>query len=425
MKDKRLTQKLETEKDTNINYKRIENQRIIENLEKSIKFGWTSRKGAKQLTKEQIPVLMEYLVFKQSNLKIRSTISVNSSIRPLLNMAVAIPKPFSMYKSQDLKKYIADLLKEGKTKNTLNILGMLMRQFFVWYYNNNKKKQKEMTSWIKCKIKKKQLNPTELLTLEDVKKMVDIASTPRNKYIPIALFESGLRLSEFTNVRIGDCTLEGTGSNEVLYIDANGKTGKRRVFLKDTVPYFKALVEEHPHKNDKNSHLLVSSGDCREHRIKLSIIAVGYTIKKLAEKANIQKHVYPHLFRHSRASQLAGLGFTEMELRQIFGWEKDSDMPSTYVHLNNQTTTNKLKKLHNISTNTQNQVKKNLFSPLTCSCGRQNPLNTVYCLTCKKELNVKKQEVARDFFNYLLNSKEFGEKFRQLCIEGAEKYKEN
>ena len=54
--------------------------------------------------------------------------------------------------------------------------------------------------------------------------------------------------------------------------------------------------------------------------------------KKIARKAGIEKKVYPHLFRHSRATQLARY-LTEMEMKIFFGWSKNSNMPSVYVHL--------------------------------------------------------------------------------------------
>ncbi len=48
--------------------------------------------------------------------------------------------------------------------------------------------------------------------------------------------------------------------------------------------------------------------------------------------AKLQKKVWPHLFRHTRLTELAKR-YTEAELRLIAGWETDSKMPGVYVHL--------------------------------------------------------------------------------------------
>ncbi len=49
--------------------------------------------------------------------------------------------------------------------------------------------------------------------------------------------------------------------------------------------------------------------------------------------AGIQKRgLYLHLFRHSRATELASY-LTEAQMKQYFGWVRNSDTPSVYVHM--------------------------------------------------------------------------------------------
>ncbi|MBI4210326.1 MAG: tyrosine-type recombinase/integrase [Candidatus Diapherotrites archaeon] len=50
----------------------------------------------------------------------------------------------------------------------------------------------------------KKLNPQEILTPEDIKALVTAAGSVRNKAIVFTLWESGCRISELLNARIGD-----------------------------------------------------------------------------------------------------------------------------------------------------------------------------------------------------------------------------
>jgi len=61
-------------------------------------------------------------------------------------------------------------------------------------------------------------------------------------------------------------------------------------------------------------------------------------LRKLAENAGIKKDVHPHLLRHSRATHLTQKGLNEPHLRKFFGWTRNSDTPSIYVHLSGRDT---------------------------------------------------------------------------------------
>ena len=64
-------------------------------------------------------------------------------------------------------------------------------------------------------------------------------------------------------------------------------------------------------------------------------------IKESFKGAGINKRVYPHLFRHSRATIMAS-HLTEFQMNQYFGWIQGSKMASTYVHLSGRDLDNAL-----------------------------------------------------------------------------------
>ena len=71
------------------------------------------------------------------------------------------------------------------------------------------------------------------------------------------------------------------------------------------------------------------------------------TIRKMALKAGIRKRVFPHLFRHSRATFLASR-MTEAQMKEYFGWTQSSDMAATYVHLSGRDVDDTLLKINHI-----------------------------------------------------------------------------
>ncbi len=60
-------------------------------------------------------------------------------------------------------------------------------------------------------------------------------------------------------------------------------------------------------------------------------------VKEMAQKAGLRKRVYPHLFRHSRATELANV-LTDQQMKQYFGWGKDSAMVGRHTHLSGKET---------------------------------------------------------------------------------------
>lgn len=50
--------------------------------------------------------------------------------------------------------------------------------------------------------------------------------------------------------------------------------------------------------------------------------SIWYRVKRMAERAELTKKVYPHSLRATAALRLANAGLNAQALRQFFGWEK-------------------------------------------------------------------------------------------------------
>ena len=206
---------------------------------------------------------------------------------------------------------------------TLSTNGAYIKYFFKWL--NNSDEYPSNVKWIKTSVKNKNRKlPTDLLTLDEIKAMAK-AGNPMERAFIMVLYESACRIGEILNLKIKDVSIDQYGS--ALMVD--GKTGMRRIRLIDSSPDLVMWIDKHPKKHERNSYLFIqnhSKTDCK------GLTDVGTILKNLVMKTGIKKHVHPHLFRHSRLTELAR-DFSESELKVIAGWSGNSNMAGVYIHL--------------------------------------------------------------------------------------------
>ncbi len=167
----------------------------------------------------------------------------------------------------------------------------------------------EIVRDIKNPMPKKKL-PNEVLTEDEVKRMIDAAENLRDKAMIAVLYESGTRRGEFMNLRIRDVVFDDYGA----VIKVKGKTGERRIRLVSSVPYLLRYIDVHPQKDDPNAHLWVKMGYPGKGE-PVNYNTFSAQLKKIAKKAGIKKRIHMHLFRHSRATILGKLSYRGSDVR--------------------------------------------------------------------------------------------------------------
>ena len=142
----------------------------------------------------------------------------------------------------------------------------------------------------------------------------------------------------------------------------------------------------HPLRENLDAPLWVSLGTRNRDR-PLKYRAADDILKNLAAKAGIKKRIYPHLFRHSRATHLAN-HLTEAQMKELFGWVRDSDMASVYVHLSGRDVDDALLKLHGLATKEKERVEE--FKVQVCPrCKTKNSPASKFCNGCGLCLDVR------------------------------------
>lgn len=95
----------------------------------------------------------------------------------------------------------------------------------------------------------------------------------------------------------------------------------------------------------------------------------------------VRKKVYPHLFRHSRATEDVRV-YREAELRMMYGWSASSRMPATYVHLSGRDTLDRETEVQGLKPPEEKEKKSPLEPWLYPFCESRNAPTNIFCGKC-------------------------------------------
>lgn len=286
-------------------------------------------------------------------------------------------KDFDKATIDDLKRVVATVETSGYAPWTKCDYRVALRVFYRWLSGGEN--YPDLVRWIRPRHPRgRDMMPSDLLTEDDIKKMVSAADHPRDRALVACLYESGARIGEVLGIRLRDMVFDKYG----VLVMLNGKTGPRRIRLVACVPFLQAWLNRHPDPNSSASPLWVT----KTHKAgQLTYTVVRQLLLMLRRRARIQKPVNPHHFRHSRATFLAN-HLTEAQMKDYLGWVQSSEMAAVYVHLSGRDVDRAILGLHGLA-DPEDQNSKGL-SPLTCArCLQANEYTNSFCSKCGFPLN--------------------------------------
>lgn len=178
------------------------------------------------------------------------------------------------------------------------------------------------------------LDPSKLIKEEEIENLLSWCKNLQEKFMVSLLWDSGCRAEELLNLRFEniDIIIDKKTEKEVIMLTLIGKTGKRFIPLIWSLPIVKAFL----FNKNKYGHIFHNDYANPFSKKNLEIF-----LKRITKYANLGKRVYPHLFRHSRATYLAKYQ-TDRQMCFFFGWSASSSMPSRYTHLAGNDLINKM-----------------------------------------------------------------------------------
>ncbi len=309
-----------------------------------------------------------------------------------------------------VKRDIEDLImwiqkKDDISDRTRSDYKVLLKRFYRWIGGGE---YPEKVEWIKpTHNHSNDKLPDDLLTEDDVKKLIKSAKNPRDKAIIAMLWETGARIGELIDLEVDSFEDHRHGLKVVI----DGKTGSRRVPLIESVPHITAWLNSHPRRDEKNAPLWVNIGT-RNNGQKYSYRSLNKMLNETAQRAGIDKPTNPHHFRHSRATYMANR-FTEAQLCEWFGWVQGSDVPARYVHLSGRDIDSSYARLHGIEEEKDKEISE--MAPEDCPrCRDKVPPNADFCHRCGQALSIKGMEEVEE------DQDDFKKSFTQLAKEQPE-----
>jgi integrase len=330
--------------------------------------------------KASIVKLVEYLVAKG--------VSKQRAIKYANHLIVAARiacKPLGQLDKKDMEVLLGHINTAGYTENTKHDYMIILKKYFQWLRgcDEDQHEYPEEVRWVRTTLRKKRLLPEALLTVEELRKLVEATENQRDRAFILTHYESGCRIGETLSLKILHVMFDKYGA--VLIVD--GKTGPRRVRVMAAAPALASWLSVHPMRNDLNAPLWIGVGTVGRYR-PFTYEGARALLHRLAKKTGFGKRLYTHLMRHTRATELANI-LTEAQMKEHLGWVQDSDMPSVYVHLSGRDVDNALLKAQGIMLNQEGKVKLALTLEKCPRCGKESNSDAQFCPSCGVVLDLK------------------------------------
>lgn len=213
-------------------------------------------------------------------------------------------KAVAQVTTSDIRNYLASL--EGIMTSTLGKKLSVLKSFFGWLVREEVL-LRDPTSKVKLPKKAKRLPKS--LSVEELEIVRESCETLRERALIEVMYSTGCRLSEVANLKRSDINMQTMSARVV------GKGDKERhVYLSSKAMYHlrKYLMD----RLDDCEYLFVT---VRKPIRQMSNASIQREIRIIEDRANINKKLTPHVFRHTFAQLSTDAGIDLSDLQQLMG----------------------------------------------------------------------------------------------------------
>lgn len=275
--------------------------------------------------------------------------------------------------------------------------------------------------------KKHKLKANDLISQEDLDRILDNCLNSRDKALFSFLYDGGLRHNEVLNLKNRDLTFDQYGAKVI--VPEEGKTGTRmvRITYKDrSLPFLRQWQKDHPRANDGEAYLFCKI-ELRTRGEQIGYQDLNRILNDVLKRGKIQKRIYPHLFRHTRATILASR-LAQRPLEMQMGWVPGTSMLGTYAHLDESAQDEAVLSLYGITKDESEPLDIN--SPKKCPiCGNENDYRARFCNTCgfvldRNQAESKIAEEAQKIEDSILGSESLDPQVKAIVKSASPEQKE-
>jgi len=235
-----------------------------------------------------------------------SPVTLASYLIELRTFSRYIQKPAADITTTDIRYFLSqwESLKTSSLSKKLSVL----KSFFSWL-NTEEIVTKDPTRRIKPPKKEKRLPKS--LSVEELELLREACRTRRERAVVEVLYSTGCRLSEVLNLNKEDINYQSMSTRVI------GKGNKEReVFFSHKALFH--LKKYFIQRKDMSQALFSTE---RQPYERLSSRGLQREIKVIAARAGLTKSVYPHIFRHTFATDLLNNGAELSTVQALLGHE--------------------------------------------------------------------------------------------------------
>jgi site-specific recombinase XerD len=214
-----------------------------------------------------------------------------------------------------VKDYIQDMIKKHNPSTVSSSLSAIK-----FFFANVLKRR------IRIPHPKRNKPIPEVLTPDEVKRLIEATSNIKHRLIIKLMYGCGLRVSEVVNLRKHDFNFD----EGLIHIRLSKGRKDRFVKIPDSI-----MDELKSYSKLTSENIFFSSN----RGGKLTTATVRKIIKNSAKKAVIKKNVHPHTLRHSFATHLLEQGIDLRIIQKLLG-HSDIKITQIYLSISNQTIKN-------------------------------------------------------------------------------------
>lgn len=233
-----------------------------------------------------------------------------------------IPKPLVAMESDDIEYYLWKKKKEGNTGTSLNNKRRKLLALFEWMKKQNFIQRNPVDAVERFKEVRK---PVEYLLAEDIEQLKEGCKNRRDRALLEYFRSTACRRGEIPYVKINQ--VDWNTGKILMYGEKTDEW--RNVFLDGVaIKYIKEyiLLER---KLDLNSPEPLFTRMRGDKTVALSKAGIYTEIKRIATDSGINKRVYPHIYRHTVATNVIRRGGSVYDAGCYLG-HKGSDVTQRY-----------------------------------------------------------------------------------------------
>ena len=216
-----------------------------------------------------------------------------------------------------IREYQAELFQKGKL--SANSVGQRLAALRFFYI----KTLKRAWSIADTPYPKRTRHLPVILSKKEVAQLIHAACTPRHRILLMTLYATGARNAELTHLKVRDID----SKRMVIHIQGGKGRKDRDVMLS---PKLLVALRARWHHFHRKSSPWLFSGNRGDRPINMKTVWHG--CDQAAQRAGIQKRVYPHLLRHCFATHLLEDG-ADLRTIQVLLGHQDLKETMIYLHL--------------------------------------------------------------------------------------------